>query len=319
MKEKRGYLKWVSRGSVLVCLGTIALIGIFWRRIPERIPTHYNWEGAVDSWGDKTSLILLVVVMLFLLGMMKITEYFLKTGAESKSTSESEKEQYSAVYPMIVWMDFLMELMFAYILFCSAAARTVGKWFLLVCVIGISVPVVYYLIIRRRRGDAECVDSEKGKITRKELREIYAQQEALESGEVYRTKIDWWLGLILGSALLLPFGILLEVFMEEGRIEWVTLFTGILIIVMCVPMFFIRYTLYADHIKIDVVIYGKERIPYKDITGIKSTHNPLSSAAMSLDRVQIDYVKNGRHEMTMISPVRKKEFIQKLEKYAGLT
>lgn len=319
MKEKRGYLKWISRGSVLVCLGTIALIGVFWGRIPERIPTHYNWEGAADSWGDKTSLILLVVLMLFLLGMMKITEYYLKTGAKSASASESEKEQYSSIYPMIVWMDFLIELMFAYILFCSASSRVLGKWFLLVSVVVIFIPLIYYLAARRRRSDAEYVNGEMGKVTGKELKRIYAQQEALESGEVYRTKIDWWLGLILVSVFLFPFGILLKVYIEEGSLEWLTLFTGILMVAICGPMFFIRYTFYTDHLKIDASILGKTRISYKDITGVKATHNPLSSAAMSLDRVQIDYMKNGRHEMALISPVRKKEFMQKLEKYAGLT
>ena len=43
------------------------------------------------------------------------------------------------------------------------------------------------------------------------------------------------------------------------------------------------------------------------------THNPLASAALSLDRLQIDYVINGRHDMVLISPVRKKEFIAKVQ------
>ena len=48
---------------------------------------------------------------------------------------------------------------------------------------------------------------------------------------------------------------------------------------------------------------------------MKETHNPLSSAALSLDRIQIDYAENGYHQMVLISPVRKKEFMKKVEEY----
>lgn len=314
---KRSLLGWVSRASSLVCFVTIVLTGIFWRWIPERIPTHYNGKGAADAWGDRTSLVIVLLLMLFLLGMMKISEYYLKTGVESGNASESEKEQFSAAYPMIVWMDFVIQVLFAYIQFCSATARDLGGWFLPVAMIGVFYPVVYYLLIRRRReGKGETAD-EKG-ISAKEQKGIYQVQEAQEQGEVYRTKVDL-LGLILGEAVLLPFAICVWDFLNEGKWEWGTLVIGVIVAAFCVPLFFIRYTLYSDHILVDTVIMGKERIAYRDIRGVKPTHNPLSSAAMSLDRVQIDYVRDGRHDMVLVSPVRKKEFIGKLKARAGLS
>ena len=48
---------------------------------------------------------------------------------------------------------------------------------------------------------------------------------------------------------------------------------------------------------------------------MKATHNPLSSAALSLDRIQIDYTENGYHQMVLISPVQKKEFMKKIEEH----
>ena len=63
--------------------------------------------------------------------------------------------------------------------------------------------------------------------------------------------------------------------------------------------------------------YGKVRIAYKDIVGVKSTMNPISSAALSLKRLQIDYAENGIQRMILISPVRRKEFVELLGEKCG--
>ena len=58
-------------------------------------------------------------------------------------------------------------------------------------------------------------------------------------------------------------------------------------------------------------------IPYYDIRSFKETHNPLGSCGLSLDRLDIIYKakkgRNGNSEV-LISPVKKQEFIQELEK-----
>ena len=81
---------------------------------------------------------------------------------------------------------------------------------------------------------------------------------------------------------------------------------------------FMRYTLYNDYILVQCYIFGTERIPYESITSIKKTWNPLSSAAMSLRRIQIDYTVNGRHEIMLISPVKRDEFLREVEKRMGI-
>ena len=44
----------------------------------------------------------------------------------------------------------------------------------------------------------------------------------------------------------------------------------------------------------------------------------MSSAAMSLRRIQIDYTVNGRHEIMLISPVKRDEFLREVEKRMGI-
>jgi hypothetical protein len=50
-------------------------------------------------------------------------------------------------------------------------------------------------------------------------------------------------------------------------------------------------------------------IPIADITSITPTSNPLSSPALSLDRLRIEY---GRGHLLMISPRDKEQFVRDL-------
>lgn len=50
-----------------------------------------------------------------------------------------------------------------------------------------------------------------------------------------------------------------------------------------------------------------EKILIKDIKSIKKTRNPLSSAALSIDRIEIRYGYSG---MTLISPKHSERFIE---------
>ena len=83
--------------------------------------------------------------------------------------------------------------------------------------------------------------------------------------------------------------------------------------IMILPLFGIKYVLYSEHFLISMSVYGKLRVRYADIVEVKKTNNPLSSAAMSLRRIQIDYIENDVHRMVLISPVKRNTFIEHLE------
>lgn len=51
-----------------------------------------------------------------------------------------------------------------------------------------------------------------------------------------------------------------------------------------------------------------QRIPYREITKIKRTHNPLSSMAASLDRIDIRW----EHGEVMVAVKEREEFIKEL-------
>jgi hypothetical protein len=54
------------------------------------------------------------------------------------------------------------------------------------------------------------------------------------------------------------------------------------------------------------------KIPLSSIELVVPTRSPLSSPAWSLDRLRIDYVKNSKKRVIMISPKDKKTFLLEL-------
>lgn len=77
------------------------------------------------------------------------------------------------------------------------------------------------------------------------------------------------------------------------------------------------YEFHEDYLEVKCGYFFHEDIPYLDIRSFKETHNPLSSCGLSLDRIDIIYKaqkgRNGNSEV-LISPVKKQEFIQELER-----
>lgn len=82
------------------------------------------------------------------------------------------------------------------------------------------------------------------------------------------------------------------------------------------------YQFHDDVLEVRCGYFFHEDIPYYEIRSFKETHNPLSSCGLSLDRLDIIYKaqkgRNGNSEV-YISPVRKQEFIDELEKRTRIT
>lgn len=125
----------------------------------------------------------------------------------------------------------------------------------------------------------------------------------------FRTKVDWWLGLIMGVAIVVYLWLMITA--GDMTVFLWALLPILIIVGLCYPC---DYTFTEDKL---VVRSGliKWRIPYTKIYRVKPTHNPLSSPAWSLDRLMIYYGKIW----VMVSPERRNEFLAELIKRTGLT
>ncbi|MDP3516261.1 MAG: PH domain-containing protein [Pseudohongiella sp.] len=133
--------------------------------------------------------------------------------------------------------------------------------------------------------------------------------------QVYTSKIDTWLAVVLLAAViacLVAFGFSFR----TGSVAQVVATFPAILIGAALPIWLLLSTSYTLSERTLLVKSGpfKWRVPIKQITSITPTSSPLSSPALSLDRLRIDY---GRCESIMISPKNKEQFIQDLNVRRG--
>jgi len=131
----------------------------------------------------------------------------------------------------------------------------------------------------------------------------------------FRSKIDWWLLLIF---VVITANIIFKIYQEVHHSSIGTNFShlmiySLVILVIWLPVFNTYYVVENNTLIIKSLVF-RWKININDITQIEPTHNPLSSPALSLDRLKISYMKNGRIAKVMISPKDKEGFLNTLRK-----
>jgi len=134
----------------------------------------------------------------------------------------------------------------------------------------------------------------------------------------FKSRVDRWLAAVLIGAA--AFAVIVVVFaiavgvVTSGPVALLSalLLVPIAIVGAGLPVSLLKSTRYevtASHLR---VVSGPFRwsIPIKDIGGITRTANPLSSPALSLRRLRIEY---GRGGAIMVSPEDEAGFLRALE------
>jgi hypothetical protein len=119
--------------------------------------------------------------------------------------------------------------------------------------------------------------------------------------KVYRSKIDWWLIIIIFIVFCHP---MIEGILTKDYIMFSVSF-GVLSLVFL--MFkSIKYKIDGEQLQI-----WWTKIDINSIKRIYSTHNPLSSPALSLDRIAVVY---NTYDEVLISPKEREDFIREVLK-----
>ncbi len=126
----------------------------------------------------------------------------------------------------------------------------------------------------------------------------------------FRSKIDWWLLLIF---IVVTANIVMKIYEENYHYSLASNFPhlviySLVILVIWLPIFNTYYLVENNTLIIRSLVF-RWKININDITRIEPTHNPLSSPALSLDRLKIYYMKDGRVATVMISPKDKEGFL----------
>lgn len=125
----------------------------------------------------------------------------------------------------------------------------------------------------------------------------------------FNSKIDRWIFIVLVASLVIDFaaiGIVVFAVPEPIVLTFVVLaLLGVAALVGSI-LIWTHYTVDKEHLRI---VSGPIRFKIRldDIESVKSTRNPLSSPALSMDRLLIRYGKNRR---VMVSPADQPGFVR---------
>ena len=129
--------------------------------------------------------------------------------------------------------------------------------------------------------------------------------------KTYKSNVDLWIAIILILVVVLGiFSIILSIFFGTSVNESIGLgISGILMILSVIIFLPVNYTLLESQLLIRFGLF-RHRINYQDINSVKRTFNLLSSPALSLKRIEIQYSKGIG--FTLISPNHIENFVKDL-------
>ena len=133
--------------------------------------------------------------------------------------------------------------------------------------------------------------------------------------KTYRSKIDLWLVLMIAAAAVAAMASAVQVFKVAPSASFVAI--AVAGVATGLPLWIFmstRYTLTPSELR---VRSGPFRwvVPLSEVHAVRPTRNPLSSPALSLDRLEIRY---GRGRSLLISPSDKAAFVQALQSRLGI-
>lgn len=135
--------------------------------------------------------------------------------------------------------------------------------------------------------------------------------------EWFPSVVDTWLAVLLLALPLIPAATLLWAVLNAGEGAWAAaLSIAIMVAIYAGLIYPMRYGLARGHLIIRNGLM-RQRIAYDDVISVYPTRNPLSSPALSNNRLAIQYGP-GFFKRVMISPARRGEFLDALAERTGL-
>ena len=132
---------------------------------------------------------------------------------------------------------------------------------------------------------------------------------------VFPSKVDAWVpAAVIGIPVTSLALVLSASFRSKGPIGPALFATAIVLVMVSLAAWLFLTTEYRVENDLLTVRSGPFRwkIPIRDIESVTPTHNPLSSPALSLDRLQIRYRCGAREIDILVSPDDKQGFIGEL-------
>lgn len=148
MKLKNNKIDWIIEILCLTLLIGLTVYLIFhWGSIPDKIPAHYDWEGNIDRWGNKSDLIFLPMMSWFL--------YLLITGLQQvplvwntgvKITEENEERVYRTLKYMLETLKLIVVADLTYITVHSLMGKSLSGWFTMIVPVAVFGDLIFWIV-----------------------------------------------------------------------------------------------------------------------------------------------------------------------------
>ena len=128
----------------------------------------------------------------------------------------------------------------------------------------------------------------------------------------YKSKIDWWAHLVLAIMPIINIWLLIVFIQQNDLVFLITVIIFLLMNIFLILPIWLNtcYILEENELVVKCGLGKGKRIAYESIKSIKDSKNPLASAALSIDRIEITFGAGG---IVLISPKEKQDFLQQLE------
>ncbi|MCC7576741.1 MAG: DUF1648 domain-containing protein [Methanomethylovorans sp.] len=121
---------------------------INWDMVPEKIPSHFNFQGQIDSWSNKNMILFPVSVSLFLYLLLTVASFYPSMwNIPVKITEENRVRAYHYTRNMIIILKLELVSVFAYITFQTSKAEMLSEYFLPVFLILIFGTIAIHTVL----------------------------------------------------------------------------------------------------------------------------------------------------------------------------
>lgn len=290
----------------MITIGTGIYILLMYSSMPDVIPTHFGLWGEPDAWGKKSSI-------LFIFGMQIVISFVEQWAlhASIKSAVKSGNPSMINRDCMVVTGPFVTGL-FGWCIVGTVWLGRLGKYF--VFVVLALVIVIIAVILADQKKDRERIREFRENEEIRKRKDDTMGMPALK----FQGKVDWWMWILLFAVNVMVIWPVVFVYgggKEEITSAVISCVVLILVDLLIVPMCFRNYILLGEEELLIVFGFIKKRIRYRNITLLEETHNPLSSLAMSLDRI---YIHTSSGDDVLVAVKEKQMFIEEVNRRAGI-
>jgi len=132
---------------------------------------------------------------------------------------------------------------------------------------------------------------------------------------IYRSAVDWWFYAVVFGVAAATIPTMVPLF-ASGRLTHVLIALFVLLTACMLPLWLLASTYYRIDASALMVRSGPFRwtVPLNEIRSVQPSRSVMSSPALSLDRIRIDY---GDGRVLLVSPKDREAFLAAIEQRIG--